>query len=213
MKNKNLFFIFLGLLPAILLFTFFLISKSHENDIVIYNPYSKEMIVKIDDEQHIIKPKEEFNVSLEFGKHKVYSYCDKVLVNANIQVDNNILEKGGFLNLSNQPVYLWTTIYSNPTDQEIAKELFQDDSIEIDNPYENLQIDTILVDSYKIVGPIKRFSPKDLLIEKQWYYSITKPFQGEIKNRDRQSINVKENISKLFSEEDLVNYWIELVNE
>ncbi|WP_435524332.1 hypothetical protein [Chryseobacterium indoltheticum] len=96
MKNKNLFFTFLGLLPAILLFTFFLISKSHENDIVIYNPYSKEMIVKIDDEQYIIKPKEEFNVSLEFGKHKVYSYCDKVLVNANIQVDNNILEKGGF---------------------------------------------------------------------------------------------------------------------
>ncbi|MCU7616784.1 hypothetical protein NZ698_06205 [Chryseobacterium sp. PBS4-4] len=213
MKSKNLFFIFLALLPAILLLTFFFISKSHENDIVMYNPYLKDMIVKIDNKQYIIKPKKEYNLVLERGNHKVYSYCDKVLVNSRIQVNDNIIEKGGFLNLSNQPVYLWTSVYGNLTDQEIAKEILHDDSIEISNPYENMQIDTILVDSYKIVGPIKTFSPKDLLIEKQWYYSITKPFQNEIDNTNGQSINVKKEISKLFSKDELVNYWIELVNE
>ncbi|QQV04331.1 MULTISPECIES: hypothetical protein [Chryseobacterium] len=212
MKNKNLLFIILAFLPVILLLTFYFISKSHENDIIIYNPYSTEMVVKIDDEEYIIKPKEEFNVSLELGKHKVYSYCDKVLVNAEIDIDNNIVKNGGFLNLSNQPVYLWTSIYKNLTDQEIAKEVLHNDTIEIESPYKDLQLDTIIVDSYKIVGPIKEFSAKELLIEKQWYYSISKPFQDEILNTSGQSINIQKDVSKLFSKEDLINYWIELVN-
>jgi len=156
------------------------------------------MVVKIDDEEYIIKPKEEFNVSLELGKHKVYSYCDKVLVNVEIDIDNNIVKNGGFLNLSNQPVYLWTSIYKNLTDQEIAKEVLHNDTIEIESPYKDLQLDTIIVDSYKIVGPIKEFSAKELLIEKQWLCSIRKPFQDEILNTSGQSINIKKMFLNFF---------------
>ncbi|WP_265429307.1 hypothetical protein [Chryseobacterium sp. YIM B08800] len=186
-------------------------SCTKVDKIEIYNPYDDVMKVKIDDMSFELPSKSGSHISLSIGKHKVYSFADKKLLDTVFVVTPEFKEKGGYLNLSNQPVYLWSQVYGEGWVQDMHNRLQQKSDTIVESAFENkskaLQFKTVKIDSDSVFGPIREFSRTQLTIDKNWYFFIGQEFKDEITSDDKYLPGLGTIVNKLFSKDEMIEYW------
>ncbi len=194
-----------------LIFLFF-VSCSRIDKIEIYNPYDVIMKVKIDDDISFELPaKTTSSINLSVGEHKIYSFADRKLLDTIVMITPEFKKGGGYLNLTNQSVYLWSQIYGGKFVQDLYDNLENENDTIVESTFEqrynNLEFNSVKIDSLDIFGPIKEFPKTQLTINKDWYFFIGQEFKDEIKADNNYSFGLGKTVKKLFSRDEMIIFW------
>ena len=182
-----------------------ILSKS--KTVYIYNPHESVLTLNIGNDEYKLKPFEKRKVSLSGQSYKVLSSInDEVIWDTTMNITSNILNKGGVINLSGQPLYKLTEFYGSPA---IERVYALNDSIQTSSPLNQIKesgMDFIQIDSSIFYGNIVKFDENHLVIIKSWDYGIDENFEEKVTTNNHQDAVFGKAMSKLFDKSGVISY-------
>ncbi len=177
--------------------------------IYIHNPLEKTMVIAIGDASYKLSSNESIAIDLSEGSHRMQSFIKgKTLMDTTVTVSAAFIDKGGVINLSREPMYLWSEIYGG---MMLSNEFLRaDSSYVMNNPAIRRWIESakiLTIDSTMLCGDIKEFSGNQVLITKEWDYDINRSFEDKIQSSNYTSSLVGESKSKIFNKYQMLAYW------
>ena len=170
----------------------------------IYNPHQDILDIEIDGKNYELSSKELTTISLDFGSHKATAHLGNTLIHdTTFNISSSFKKNGGMINLSGEPLYLWTERYG--TELPVIQGLFNDSSSV--NETQNSRFKVLRIDTSLVVGDIKEYSKNEIAITKEWFYGIDSDFPEEIELTSSDFLN--KDVAKLFDKESALKYWKE----
>lgn len=196
-----------------ILFFFTCVSCRRKDRVEIYNPYDSTMKIKIDDGTGFeISANSTTPIDISVGKHTISSSLfDKKILDTVVVISSEFKKTGGYLNVTNQPVYLWSQVYGEQWIQDLHNHLQGRSDTIVDGlfeqRYKSLKFNYVKIDSVDIYGPIHEFPKNQLTINKNWYFFIGQNFEDKIKTDKTYFSGLGKTVNKLFSKDEMLNYW------
>ena len=209
------FLIMLGILGYVGMSIYTISNQTKKTNIYVHNPFQKELILEINEEEFILQEDYTINLKLKEGKnHLVSKIGDSTLIDTLIHIPYSMIEKGGMINLSKQPLYLWTESYGSQEIEEIY-DLGDSESNDTKSPLESISeqlTKVIKIDSVLIIGNIKEIDPNKIAVIKTWNYELFEDFEESIQTSEHLDIMIGKRMSKIFSKPQILKYWQELIS-
>lgn len=193
--------IFLGIIIGV----FVWIAGLLKNDqVYIFNPHNEVLTVELNDETISVQPREQKEVELRAKDYQIRSLLkNQVIIDTNLKISDYLLDKGGILNLSGEPMYLWSQYFGN-THRDFG---FSQNAMK--NPlyaiYEQ-SMRFIEVDSTMIYGNVKVYPGNELMLKKEWQFGLDEPMKDKIEVKSDQAESGV-TAEKLFYKQELLRFW------
>ena len=167
------------------------VAVSSPNEyIFLHNPHDGEMEVTIGEEHFSLFPDGMVYFALEDGEYQATSTLNgETLLDTTITIDKNFSKKGGLLNLSGEPYYLYSEIYGTTSIPGLGG---------------NDDLQMVVVNGTLIMGDVKELPKTQTVVPNTWYFGLEEEFTAEI---EVDSYSFSKRITKLFDGKGLVRYY------
>ncbi|PTT39730.1 hypothetical protein DBR28_06895, partial [Chryseobacterium sp. HMWF028] len=120
-----------------ILFFFTFVSCTRIDKIEIYNPYDTAMKIKIDDGAGFeLAARSTSPIDISVGKHTISSSLfDKKILDTVVVISSEFKKGGGYLNVTDQPVYLWSQVYGEQWIQDLHNDLQEKSDTIVDGAF------------------------------------------------------------------------------
>lgn len=174
-----------------------------------YNPHNGVLKLRIGQDEYSLNPQETKKIDISEGNYDVTSSLNnEIILDTTIYLTPLIEKNGGLINLSGEPLYLWTEYYGS---SDIERLYDSEDSLtNSSSPLNQVReqgLSFIQIDSTILYGDVKVYAWGQLVLEKQWDYDIDQSFEDEISTNNHEDIVLGKAISKLFDKRSLLDYW------
>lgn len=118
-----------------------------------------------------------------------------------IDFSSDLLDKGGLINLSGEPMYLLSEKNSGPNVQQVPSNALVH--------FNTSGVKPIRIDSTIMVGNIEEYDGSQVVIVKEWRFDINESFDDELISSDICCDEFEENDLKIFNQKEMLEYWEE----
>ncbi|PWL24371.1 MAG: hypothetical protein DCO96_14150 [Fluviicola sp. XM-24bin1] len=204
--------IILGLSIVLILFSWIGITiynlVEQSRLVYIHNPYEDPMKVTIGEETYKLGPLGYKEVGVSEGKQRIKSTVNgQVILDTTVVISSAFLNKGGVINASREPMYLWSECYGGTLDYVYS---FDDSSTINSKPSSQWSKNSagfFTIDSTLLYGVVNKYLANQVLITKEWDYDIPDPCEDQVEARDVTQGAVGTSKSKIFNKPGLLRYW------
>lgn len=212
-NNDKKIGILLGLIVVVIIFSWVSVTLyslvQDSQAVYIHNPHESEMKLEIDGKRYCLSPNKTKKIDLSEGTYHVKSFLNgAVLMDTSIVLSSTFLDNGGLINLSGEPLYLWTETYGSSGIEQIY---VSDNSLSSGkSPLSQLQsqgLGFLRIDSTLLVGNIKEYGRLELVLVKEWRFGIDEAFEDKIQATDQSNVVLGEKVSKIFNKKEILLYW------
>lgn len=197
-----------------------LISCSFGTETKIHNQLDDTLVVEINDETYTLEPNRLVEISCEYGENSIKStYKNTVIVDTVVNITRIMTDDGALINVTGKPYYIMTQRYGNSIlDNPIYEQMIARDSTAYENSalaeyqekkrkrmLERMKI--VVIDSVTIIGDIETIPANQIVIPRDWYYHLNSQFEESIETNNVNDSYFGKSVKKIFSEQDLIDYW------